>query len=194
MRRLRAKTLSTFLAAMFLSTSMLPSHSGVFKCEKNGKIVYQQTECDVSSQEEAINIQAPLPDIGSNDLPILEYEVYPMSLSPEEVRMWIEKSKAIIRQSLKDPGGAIFQNIKIFQVKHIGGIDTLLCGEVNAKNSYGGYVGFKEFFTRNSRINDTEIVGGIGDAGNLFSTKVNGRWWRYTADDICSKAGNVVSR
>ena len=44
------------------------------------------------------------------------------------------KTKEIVLSSLKDPNSAQFKNIK--------GV----CGEVNAKNSFGGYIGFKEFY------------------------------------------------
>ena len=42
-----------------------------------------------------------------------------------------------VRNSLKDPQSAQFQNVKGY------------CGEVNAKNSYGGYTGFKQFYVSN---------------------------------------------
>jgi hypothetical protein len=44
----------------------------------------------------------------------------------------------IVRQSLKDPDSAQFRNLR---VGWLGG----LCGEVNAKNAMGGYVGFTAF-------------------------------------------------
>lgn len=46
----------------------------------------------------------------------------------------VEKdSKEAVLSTLKDPDSAQFQNIKGY------------CGEVNSKNSYGGYVGFKRY-------------------------------------------------
>lgn len=44
------------------------------------------------------------------------------------------KAQKAVKGSLKDPDSAIFQNTKAS------------CGEVNAKNSYGGYTGFKKFY------------------------------------------------
>ena len=46
--------------------------------------------------------------------------------------------KAFIVSTLKDPESARFRNV---QVKW-----EAVCGEVNAKNSYGGYVGFRRFY------------------------------------------------
>lgn len=46
----------------------------------------------------------------------------------------VEKdSQKAVLSTLKDPDSAQFQNIKGY------------CGEVNSKNSYGGYVGFKRY-------------------------------------------------
>jgi hypothetical protein len=52
---------------------------------------------------------------------------------------------ALVRDSLKDPDSAKFSGL--YAVKRIDGQGpTGLCGYVNAKNSYGGYVGKKRFF------------------------------------------------
>lgn len=52
-----------------------------------------------------------------------------------------EPLKLIVRQQLKDPDSAQFRSLSIVQGE--GGL--ALCGEVNAKNSYGGYNGYSEF-------------------------------------------------
>lgn len=53
----------------------------------------------------------------------------------------IEKAKASIQRDLKDPDSAQFRNIRIEKF----GNGKVICGEVNAKNSYGGYVGYRRF-------------------------------------------------
>ncbi len=67
-----------------------------------------------------------------------------------ETRLYLEKNgqdKTIAaaqdsaKRSLKDPDSAKFQNIRI--AEYDGG--KVVCGEINAKNSYGGYVGYKRF-------------------------------------------------
>jgi len=45
------------------------------------------------------------------------------------------------RTQMKDPGSTQFRNVRV--VTHSDG--KLVCGEINAKNSYGGYVGFSLF-------------------------------------------------
>lgn len=53
----------------------------------------------------------------------------------------MEKGMESVRRQLKDPESARFQNTRL--AAYAGGM--VLCGEINAKNSYGGYVGFKRF-------------------------------------------------
>lgn len=48
-----------------------------------------------------------------------------------------EAKKALERQ-LKDPGSVQYRDVKEFS-------EGVVCGEYNAKNSMGGYVGFKKF-------------------------------------------------
>lgn len=55
------------------------------------------------------------------------------------------KTKEIVLSSLKDPNSAQFQNVKGY------------CGEVNAKNGFGGYIGFKRFYVSgNQAVFETE--------------------------------------
>lgn len=53
----------------------------------------------------------------------------------------ISSTKDAAKQNLKDPSSAQFRNVRIVS----WGSQKLVCGEINAKNSYGGYVGFKRF-------------------------------------------------
>jgi hypothetical protein len=53
----------------------------------------------------------------------------------------ISTSSEAIRQKMKDPASAMFRNVRI--VNYLEG--KLICGEINSKNSYGGYVGFTKF-------------------------------------------------
>jgi len=143
--------------------------------------------------EKAISPSSPTydqSDPSSNNLPSLEFKIIPIKLSKEEIDNKVNEAKDYIVNSLKDPGSANFREIKIFQVEHIDGIDTFVCGEVNAKNSYGGYVGFKTFVVWKNKMNKTS--GGIGDSGSIFSTKANDKWWKYEADDLCIIKGIPV--
>lgn len=56
---------------------------------------------------------------------------------------FIEKAKANIAANLKDPASSQWRNTF---VSDAGSKLLVLCGEVNAKNSYGAYIGFRRFF------------------------------------------------
>lgn len=66
-------------------------------------------------------------------------------------------AKDKVRAQLKDPASAIFERVTHFR-------DTgATCGAVNAKNSFGGYVGFRPFvLDRNGVL----TWGGRGDLGD----------------------------
>lgn len=53
----------------------------------------------------------------------------------------IEAAKKTVAAKLKDPEAARFQNLRM--VTYAEG--NLVCGEVNGKNSYGAYVGYRPF-------------------------------------------------
>jgi len=48
---------------------------------------------------------------------------------------------------LKDPGSAEFRNLYLHNIKASGlSKSAYVCGEVNAKNSFGAYVGYTRFY------------------------------------------------
>jgi hypothetical protein len=51
----------------------------------------------------------------------------------------VSKAKEAIREQMKDPASVEFRNV-ILNAK-----SGAVCGEVNAKNSFGGYTGFTQF-------------------------------------------------
>jgi hypothetical protein len=57
---------------------------------------------------------------------------------------------------LRDPANAEFRNEQIMQT-------GALCGEVNAKNGIGGYVGFKKYISNGATSNYIEDGGVIGE-------------------------------
>lgn len=64
-------------------------------------------------------------------------------INARETAAFAAAHKALVRGSLKDPSSAQFQSV--FVSRGTSGA-RILCGEVNAKNSFGGYVGFKRFY------------------------------------------------
>lgn len=53
----------------------------------------------------------------------------------------IDSTKRRIAYGLRDPDSAQFREVGLFVYKG----KTVVCGQVNGKNAYGGYVGFKPF-------------------------------------------------
>ena len=62
--------------------------------------------------------------------------------------LWIETAKDSVRSKLKDPASATFRNEA---VKRQSGA-PLVCGEVNANNSFGGKSGHQRFIFMGSQL------------------------------------------
>lgn len=55
---------------------------------------------------------------------------------------WMDKGKQAAKSKLKDPSSAQFRNVYFHQgAKGV----PMTCGEVNSKNSFGGYGGYQKF-------------------------------------------------
>ena len=64
---------------------------------------------------------------------------------------WNEKGMEAIKAKLKDADSAKFRNVKFYS-----GVAPVTCGEVNAKNSFGGYSGYERFIAGGDVINVLE--------------------------------------
>lgn len=73
---------------------------------------------------------------------------------------WVLSGKQSIKQRLKDPDSAEFRGMFFADVSA-----PVACGEVNSKNSFGGYTGYKRFVTGNSP--DLTFVETDMDAGEF---------------------------
>lgn len=69
----------------------------------------------------------------------------------------ISEAKIAIEKDLKDPSSAEYRNILEYS-------DSIVCGEYNAKNGYGAYVGYTEFIfyyghvLTTPSVSDTELL------------------------------------
>lgn len=61
-----------------------------------------------------------------------------------EISKFAAASKVRIRYWLKDPSSATFRAVKVFRHPRPEG-GYVFCGEVNARNSFGGFTGFERF-------------------------------------------------
>lgn len=66
--------------------------------------------------------------------------------------VWNERGKDTVRSKLKDPDSAEFRNVQFYS----GGPSPTTCGEVNAKNSFGGFSGYERFIAVGSTMSVLE--------------------------------------
>lgn len=76
---------------------------------------------------------------------IISYIGYHYLNKPDYNKLAIEKAKKVVLKDLKDPDSAQFRNIKVVIAGQTSLVASIVCGEVNAKNSFGAYTGFKKF-------------------------------------------------
>lgn len=79
----------------------------------------------------------------------------------------IAVKRILITKDFKDPVSAQFRNEVLKQ-------SDWLCGEINSKNSYGAYTGFKRFAAFDSRDAYLEDVGSLGTSESRFFTEPAG--------------------
>lgn len=63
---------------------------------------------------------------------------------------FIVKAQNDVKQLMKDPDSTNFRNVR--EITNTLG-NKVLCGQINSKNSYGGYVGFMPFSYSNEGLN-----------------------------------------
>jgi hypothetical protein len=88
------------------------------------------------------------------------------------INTFVDKGKISISSIMKDPSSTQFRNLKIYNQSQMMGVTsylTSLCGEINAKNSYGAYGGYEYFYY-------TEYTEGIvvdEQTGKMYQKKCN---------------------
>jgi hypothetical protein len=87
----------------------------------------------------------------------------------------LDAARQSLADTLKDPSSAQFGKVRF--AADLDGV--VVCGEVNRKNSYSGYVGFKDFVASTSAARDTDTRSpGITDAANTgLETACAGKPW-----------------
>lgn len=81
----------------------------------------------------------------------LEIEMNAKFVSPDKAtwrqHVFIDSAKEAVRERLSDPGSASFRGLYFHSPKN--GL-MVVCGEVNAKNKFGGYSGFERFMSNST--------------------------------------------
>jgi hypothetical protein len=85
----------------------------------------------------------------------------------------VDKLKSEMASTLKDPDSVKFRGLTAYKLYETSSSKAdVLCGEVNAKNSYGGYSGFKRFVKVSNSVKlvvpgtSYQFSGGIEDSNS----------------------------
>ena len=73
----------------------------------------------------------------------------PARSDPGRERTWIAVTQDAVRAKMRDPQSVRFRNL--FFHRGVGGA-PMVCGEVNARNGFGGYSGYQRFFASGDLI------------------------------------------
>lgn len=85
-----------------------------------------------------------------------------LSASPASVTLYDKLiSQEVIANRMKDPTSVQFRGVRTYNLSDGG---RFICGEVNAKNSFGAYVGYRPYYIRldsSRRVKDDRISDGV---------------------------------
>ena len=118
-----------------------------------------QSEQDSARQKDVLQNQAQTESANQHSVNLSQIQAGTESASNRADREAISVLEAKTAASLKDPGSAQFRKLELKLSR------TILCGEVNAKNGFGGYVGFRPFVT--TETGTTIWNGGCSRTGDL---------------------------
>jgi len=72
----------------------------------------------------------------------------------------IQNAGRYLAQTMRDPASATFRNIFLYKrVSAKPGHQVTVCGEVNARNGYGGLTGFQQFMVSGDQVYVGSAVG-----------------------------------
>lgn len=83
----------------------------------------------------------------------------------EKYAAFVRRAKLVVTKDFHDPGSAQWRGLFISKSEREG---PVLCGEVNAKNHFGAYVGFRPFFVPDEEEGLREI--GTSSSDSLMRT------------------------
>ena len=113
----------------------------------------RQIGCRIDNQKKVVSIITKNGELSRAEL--LEIQAMKKSniaFSPQGDEVLLDYAKDWLSNTLKDPSSARFERVYI-----AAGPRPVVCGEVNAKNSLGGYTGLRRFyFSGKSSINAIE--------------------------------------
>lgn len=92
--------------------------------------------------------------------------------------------KKLVANSMKDPSSVQFRNLRRKNDRFND--HNIVCGEVNAKNSYGGYVGFVPFEVFTDADKQRVVRVHTDQTGTLFQLDTNAMMLNSNIDSDCA--------
>jgi hypothetical protein len=87
----------------------------------------------------------------------------PAGITTEErgqAEVSIQNAGRYLAQTMRDPASATFRNVFLYKrINAKPGHKVTVCGEVNARNGYGGLTGFQQFMVSGDRVYVGSAVG-----------------------------------
>lgn len=77
---------------------------------------------------------------------------------------FIADAKNVVAEAFRDPDSVKFRNVGLYQKEDSD--ERYVCGQVNAKNLYGAYVGYKLFYATPTRAQIVTNQDGRLDSAN----------------------------
>lgn len=99
--------------------------------------------------------------------PVQRNSLRPSTASVAEIKQAKEEASA----QMKDPSSVQFRNVAGYKRGNPG--FTVLCGEMNGKNSFGGYTGFKHFTYLSGHLFLNQPAEGCAICENPFNKNWN---------------------
>lgn len=123
----------------------------------DGKVVYQEVPCAGNHAAKEVKIWDNTPSAGSYGrfTPGTQMPLVALPLDVEAARKIAATDMEIAKRRLKDPDSAKFDGVRVLSFKAMGKAVEMTCGNLNAKNSYGGYVGTKPFWVYEGVFTET---------------------------------------
>lgn len=135
-----------FLKVLTLMTVLAAAPAwAITKCVgADGRVTYQETAC--AQDQAAKEIKAAPAPAGQGNYSNTQAKFSAAVIDQDAAREIVTKDVQFARSRMKDPDSSKFDSMRVFRFNAFGKTIDMTCGNLNAKNSYGGYTGSKPFW------------------------------------------------
>jgi hypothetical protein len=95
----------------------------------------------------------------------------------------LSEAQNYVSSQMRDPTSVVYRDLKVYRL----GSDTTVCGQFNAKNGFGAYGGYRNFYYRPSEANLFKFIYQTNETG-ASAYRIN----RATDKLIASVCSNVA--